>query len=137
MRYRKLDEFDDYTLGKRDEFYTDTNAVAQAVKTRLLLLRGEWWENPADGTPLFEEVLGRRFRTDEPLTEVDLVLSERITGTEGVAEIAEFDSGINAETRVYTADITIKTVYDTEFQIQLSSGRDASRADNLLDIIIQ
>jgi hypothetical protein len=131
MKYRKLDENGDYTFGQRDEFYYDTEAVAQAVKTRLLLLYGEWWEDTTDGTPLFEEVLGRRFRTDGRPAEVDLVFSERITTTQGVTEITSFDSGINSNTRGYWADITIKTIYDTEFSVRLSAG------DGLLNISIQ
>jgi hypothetical protein len=132
MKYRKLDANDDYTFGKRDVMRYDTEAVAQAVKTRLLLLLGEWWETPDDGTPLFERVLGRRFRTDEPLTEVDLILSERINGTQGVTEITRFDSTLIPDSREYSASVIIKTVYDTEFQIQMSSGN-----GSLLDIIIQ
>lgn len=122
MRYRKLDSSGDYILGRRDELYEGTAAVAQAVKTRLLLLFGEWWENPKDGTPLFEEVLGTRFRTDEQPDEIDLVFSERITGTQGVADISSFESKIDPETRTYTARVTVRTVYDTEFQVSLSSG---------------
>ncbi|MFV0241376.1 MAG: hypothetical protein ACK5H4_15230 [Lacrimispora sphenoides] len=122
MKYRKLDQNDDYTFGKRDGFYFDTDAVAQAVKTRLLLLRGEWWENPDDGTPLFENILGQRFRTDETPAEADLILSERITGTIGVAEIIDFSSRINVDTREYSANITIRTIYDTDFQISLLGG---------------
>lgn len=122
MRYRKLDSGGDYVLGRRDELYEGTEAVAQAVKTRLLLLLGEWWENPEDGTPLFEEVLGKRFRTDEQPDSVDLVFSERINSTQGVTDITNFESKIDPETRTYTARITIKTIYDTEFQVSLSSG---------------
>ena len=130
MRYRRLDSNGDYTIGRRDEMCEGTEAVAQAVKTRLLLLRGEWWENPDDGTPLFEKVFGQRLRTDEPPDEIDLVFSQRINGTQGVADITAFESEINAEKRQYTANITIKTIYDTEFTIALSSGA------NLLEIKI-
>ncbi len=130
MRYRKLDSNGDYTLGRRDEILEDTEAVAQAVKTRILLLLGEWWENPKDGTPLFEEVLGQRYRTDETPDQVDLVFSERINGTQGVADITNFESRIDPETRVYTASITVKTIYDTEFSVSLSSE------NNLLEIIV-
>lgn len=122
MKYRKLDENDDYTIGRRDEMYEGTEAVAQAVKTRLLLLFGEWWENRQDGTPLFEKVLGQRLRVDETPDEIDLVFSERISGTQGVSEITRFESKIDAESRAYTAEITIKTVYDTEFSVSISSG---------------
>lgn len=130
MRYRKLDSNGDYTLGRRDEILEETEAVAQAVKTRILLLLGEWWESPKDGTPLFEEVLGRRYRTDETPDEVDLVFSERINGTQGVADITNFDSRIDPETRVYTASITIRTIYDTEFSVSLSSE------NNLIEVIV-
>lgn len=130
MRYRKLDSNGDYTLGRRDEILEETEAVAQAVKTRILLLLGEWWENPKDGTPLFEEVLGQRYRTDETPDEVDLVFSERINGTQGVADITNLDSRIDPETRVYTASITVKTIYDTEFSVSLSSG------SNLIEITV-
>lgn len=123
MKYRKLDENADYTIGRRDEMYEGTEAVAQAVKTRLLLLFGEWWENRQDGTPLFEKVFGQRLRSDESPDEIDLVFSERISGTQGVSEITSFDSEIDAESRVYSADITIKTVYDTEFSVSISSGK--------------
>lgn len=123
MKYRKLDERGDYIIGRRDELYEGTEAVIQAVKTRLLLLYGEWWENPEDGTPLFEKVLGHGLRTGEPPDEVDLVFSERINGTQGVSDITSFESKIDAETRTYTADITIKTIYDTEFAVTISSGR--------------
>lgn len=122
MKYRKLDENEDYTIGRRDEMYEGTEAVAQAVKTRLLLLFGEWWENRQDGTPLFEKVLGQRLRVDETPDEIDLVFSERISGTQGVSEITRFESKIDAESRAYTAEITVKTVYDTEFSVSISSG---------------
>ena len=122
MKYRRLDENEDYTIGRRDEMYVGTEAVAQAVKTRLLLLLGEWWENRQDGTPLFVKVLGQRLRVDETPDEIDLVFSERISGTQGVSEITRFESKIDAESRAYTAEITIKTVYDTEFSVSISSG---------------
>lgn len=122
MKYRKLDESGDYTIGRRNEIYEGTEAVAQAVKTRILLLHGEWWETPSDGTPLFENVFGQRLRTDEQPDEIDLVFSDRINGTIGVSEITKFESQIDAEKRVYTAEITIKTIYDTEFTVTLSTG---------------
>lgn len=122
MRYRKLDSNGDYTIGRRDEMYEGTEAVSQAVKTRLLLLLGEWWENRDEGTPLFEKVFGQRLRTDETPDEIDLVFSDRINGTQGVSDITKFESSIDAESRTYKAKITIKTIYDTEFSITLSSG---------------
>ena len=118
--YRKLDENGDYTFGRRNAFYFDTEAVAQAVITRLLHFKGEWWENLADGTPFFQEVAGHFFSFAENPSRVDLIFSERILGTQGVKEITEFDSRIDTQTRTYSASITIVTIYDTEFQILIS-----------------
>lgn len=87
-----------------------------------MLLLGEWWENRKDGTPLFEKALGQRLKIDESPDEIDLIFSERINGTQGVSDITKLESSIDAESRAYKADITIKTIYDTEFSVSLSSG---------------
>jgi len=117
--YRKLDENGDYTFGRRNAFVSETEAVAQAVKTRLLHFKGEWWENLSDGTPFFQEVAGRFFPRAENPSQVDLIFSERILGTQGVSEITAFDSRIDPNTRIYSASITIKTIYDTEFSMNI------------------
>ncbi len=53
MRYRREDENGDYSFGQGDAtFLTDTpEAVAQAVKTRLALWRGQWFLDTEEGTP--------------------------------------------------------------------------------------
>lgn len=122
MKYRALDQNDDYTFGRRNEFYTGVEAVAQAVKTRLRHLKGEWWENILDGTPLFEEVAGQFFASIDNASQVDLVFAERITGTQGVSEITAFDSELNPNTRTYSASITIKTIYGEEFKLDVSGA---------------
>ena len=131
MKYRKLDGNGDYTFGRRNAFYSDAEAVAQAVKTRLLLLKGEWWENILDGTPFVQEVAGQFVPSGDNTAQVDLVFSERILGTRGVTEILEFDSRINPQTRTYSASVTIVTIYDFEFQINISG------AGGLLAVAIQ
>lgn len=131
IRYRKLDANDDYTFGRRDLFNFNVEAVAQAVKTRLLHLRGEWWENILDGTPLFQEVMGQFF-TAESVSEIDLVFSERITGTQGVTEITEFDSRVNLQTRTYSASIRIDTIFGEQFTIDITGA-----GGGILDVALQ
>jgi hypothetical protein len=122
VKYRMLDQNDDYTFGRRNEFYSGVEAVAQAVKTRLRLLKGEWWENIEDGTPLFQEVEGQFFASVDDIARVDLVFAERITGTQGVVEITEFESELNPHTRTYSASITINTIYGERFRVDVSSA---------------
>lgn len=60
MRYRKLNTNGDYTFGQaQSNFYVNTpEAVAQAVKTRLLLIQGEWFLDVSEGTPYSAKILG-------------------------------------------------------------------------------
>jgi hypothetical protein len=130
--YRKLDENGDYTFGRRDEFYSDVEAVAQAVKTRLLHFRGEWWENIRDGTPFFQDVAGQFFASSNAASRVDLIFSQRINGTTGVLEITEFDSRIDPQTRTYSASITVRTIYGAAFQMNIIGA-----GGGFLDIALQ
>lgn len=111
MIYRRLDNNGDYSFGRgKQDFLSGANAVAQAIKTRLLLLRSEWWEDQADGTPLFQSVLGAP-GTPDNLKAVDLIIQDRITSTENVTDISEFSS--TYENRAYSVKCTVNTAYGT------------------------
>lgn len=119
MKYRKLDENDDYVLGSRgDMFHTGTAAVAQAIKTRLKLLVDEWWENTEDGLPLFEQILGA-FGGDDNLNGVDLIVQERILSTPNVLELKDFQRDFNIKTRKYTFTAKVNSIYgDLEIKME-------------------
>lgn len=107
MLYRQLDNNGDYSFGKNmQNFIIDAEAVAQAVKTRLLLLKEEWWEDTGEGLPLFQSILGQS-GTEEHLVAADLLIRERIIGTTGVANIASFNR--TYENRQYAISCTITT----------------------------
>lgn len=111
VSYRKLDEYGDYVFGHGlADFYKDAEAVAQAVKTRLLLLYGEWWEDTDGGTPLFQEML-RKSMSDKSVQAVDLIIKDRILEVEGVDTIVKFESNVNKRTRVYEANVELATIY--------------------------
>lgn len=108
MRYRKLDANGDMTFGRgQANFYRDVpEAPAQAVKTRLLLRLGEWFLDTSDGTPWNEEVLGKHTAGTR-----DAALRERIVGTEGVSSLDSFNSTFDPNTRRFSVDAVISTVY--------------------------
>lgn len=57
MQYRSLDPNEDYVMGQGPtSFLTGTDAVAQAVYTRLRLFMEEWWEDQNDGLPYFQSI---------------------------------------------------------------------------------
>ena len=116
MKYRKLDENGDSTFGS-GVFHTGREAVAQAILTRLRLLYGEWWENTADGLPLFERILGV-YGGEEARGAVDLIISERIQGTQDVTAVISYESNFDPETRHYSAYCIVDTAFgEATFQL--------------------
>lgn len=108
MRYRKLDDDGDYSFGhgSADLYQDSPEAVAQAVKTRLLLFAGEWFLDTAEGTPWAQAVLGKHTaETCGP------ALRERILDTEGVTEIVSFEAVFDGETRKLIVNAVIETAY--------------------------
>lgn len=108
MRYRKLDANGDYSFGgQQADFYRDTpEAVAQAVQTRLLLLRGEWFLDITEGMPWSTEVLGK-FTNGT----YDSAIRQRILGTQGVTELTAYSSTLDGQKRALTVAATINTIY--------------------------
>lgn len=106
MRYRKLDPDGDYTFGHsaRDMLANTPETVAQAVRTRLLLLRGEWFLDISSGTPFSTEILGAGTAQT-----YDLAIRERILDTQGVTGIAAYESTLAG--RALTVTATIDTQY--------------------------
>lgn len=99
----------DYNFGKSgQDFLSGTLAVAQAVKTHLLLLKDEWWEDKEDGLPLFENILGLP-GTPENLQSIDLLVQGRISTTTDVISIKDFVSSY--ADRSYSVACTVETKY--------------------------
>ena len=111
MRYRRLDDNDDYIFGQGDQaFYTGVDAVAQAIYTRLKLLYGEWWEDTSDGLPLFQNILGAPGGLQSERS-IDVLITERILGTLNVKAITDFSSSIDANVRSYSFQCTVNTAF--------------------------
>jgi len=109
MKYRALDNCGDYTFCRR-LFLHNREAVAQAIVTRMRLLYREWWENLEDGLPLFERILGA-LGGEESIAAVDLIISERIQGTQNVTRMVRYESSFDATVRHYSAQCTVDTAF--------------------------
>lgn len=109
MIYRRLDNNGDYSFGKGgQDFISGTLAVAQAIKSKLLLLQGEWWENTEEGLPLFQNILGVS-GTPENLGGVDLLIQNRIAETPGVNTISNYSRTF--QDRSYSVSCDVETIY--------------------------
>jgi hypothetical protein len=111
MKYRKLTADGDYTTGTGADFWVNVpDAVAQAVNTRLDLLKGEWFLDTADGTPWFQDVLGKYTQN-----QYDAVIKQRIRETEGVSSILSFASAYDGGTRTLVQNVSIATIYGVAY----------------------
>ncbi len=109
MRYRILDQNGDYSFGRGQQNLTyGTYAVSQAIKTRLALLKNEWWENLEEGLPLYQDILGKSGSIDR-LTIVELLIKKTIGETPDVIGIKSFDS--TYKDKVYTFNCVAETKY--------------------------
>jgi hypothetical protein len=108
MRYRALSEDGDYTFGQSEANFLINSpaAVAQAVKTRLLLFTGEWFLDTTEGTPWAEKVLGTGTKAF-----YDRALQERTLDTDGVTAIEDYSSSLDPATRHLSVTMTISTAY--------------------------
>lgn len=108
MRYRALDQNGDFSFGRGGlNFLQDSpEAVAQHVKTRLLLSQGEWFLDVNEGTPWNTQILG-----EGTMNTYNLAIRERILGTQGVTEISAYSSTLNRDTRQLAVTATISTIY--------------------------
>lgn len=108
MRYRKLTADGDYSFGGSQlDFYRDVpEAVGQAAMTRLLLWLGEWFLNVDEGTPFMLGILGKHSKEV-----ADITIQDRITNTQGLVDISDYESIYDGETRSLTVNASINTIY--------------------------
>ncbi len=106
MRYRALDSNGDYQFGPGSSFLINTpQAVAQAILTRLRLIKGTWFLDTRVGFDT-QQILGYNTQSTR-----DLEIQRVITGTPGVNSITSYSSSVDGRSMTVTA--TVDTIYGT------------------------
>ena len=110
MKYRKQTASGDYSFGNGlSDFYINSpEAVAQSVKTRLLLWVNEWFLDTEEGTYWLQGVIGKQDQETR-----DTVIRSRILETEGVTGISDYSTIIDSDNRTLSIAATIDTLYGT------------------------
>ena len=109
MLYRRLDSSWDYTFGQGKSCYINgREACAQAIKSRLLLFKGEWWENILEGLPLWQSILGVMGAGNRKDV-VDKIIQDRIAGTPHVISVLNISSSYSASSRTYKFSCKVNT----------------------------
>lgn len=112
MIYRRLEDDGSYVFGRgKNGFLSGREAVGQAIKTRLLLFQGEWWENVTEGLPFFQNIAGTRNNEEGNIRTVGLLVQNIIAGTRDVTDINEEELRFDTDTRTLHCKYTVDTVY--------------------------
>lgn len=91
MKCRALDENGDYLFGNNDQDYiAGVDAIAQTIRTKVLLFYGEWWENIGIGIPMFQSIIGQ-MNPEALQTSASLLLTQRIMEVEGVVSVDDVE----------------------------------------------
>ena len=102
----KQDATGDLIFGSGDDFLVDSpEAVAQAIKTRLLLWQGEWFLDLTAGTPWAQQILG--FHAESVR---DIALRQVILTTPFVTALVNFASSLDAR-RALSVSCQVDTVF--------------------------
>ena len=114
MKYRKLTEKGDYSFGlNKDDYIVGKEAITQAIKTKLLLFYGEWWEDISIGIPIFQSILGQ-VKDQNVKIAIDNLVSQRILEIPEVTRIVE----IKTEFDRRNVTMSIKCLVNEELEIE-------------------
>lgn len=108
MRIRALTPAGDmqFGQGQRDFYQNTPDGVAQAIRTRLDLLLGEWFLDTTDGTAWATQVLGKYTESTR-----NLVIRQRILQTPGVVSIDAYSISLDPDARIFAVQATVTTLY--------------------------
>jgi len=115
MRVRRLDESGDLVT-RGTMFLAGREAIAQTIVTRLKLFLGEYFRDVTDGTPWFQQILGK----PENLNAVEAILRNRIARTQGVVRLLSFAMQYDLDARALSVQSRVLTTYG-EADVQFST----------------
>lgn len=106
MTVRKLDENGDIVT-QGVIFINGQQEIEQTIRTRLRLFLGEYFRDITDGTPWFEQILGKG--TSQSAREA--ALRNRIARTPGVIRLTSFSTDFDLNTRKLTVTASVLTSF--------------------------
>ena len=119
MNVRKLSSSGDYSFGQNKKDYVGgAEATAQAIKTKILLFYGEWWEDIGLGIPMFQSIVGQT----DPATiqnSLSMLLQKRIAEVSSVKTIDSINVQLNKRQITVIIDVTDKNNESTSVEVSI------------------
>lgn len=97
-----------------DPFITGKAATAKGLKYRLKMFLGEYFLDISDGTPWFQNILGKA-----PQDVAEIALKQRIITAQDVIGISQFSFETDAQSRQVTVRADIVDVNNEQVQLLL------------------
>lgn len=85
-------------------FVTGADAVAQHLKIRLRLIRGEWFLDTRAGVPYYSQIWVK----NPNLSAIEAVFRQAIITTPGVEKLERYDQSFEVSTREFSISFTAK-----------------------------
>ncbi|WP_392563446.1 hypothetical protein RHO13_08565 [Orbus wheelerorum] len=121
MIVRELDKNHDWTFGRgKANYLSQSDAIKQCIKTKILALKGNWILNADEGIAWFD------YLTKNPnVAQLERDVKNAIASIDGVTEIISFDIGLDSVTRVFLIQITYSDNYNNtnEVEFNVTSNR--------------
>ena len=117
MKARKLSVDGDYSFGNNKQDYaTGSEAVAEAIRSKVLLFYGEWWENLGSGIPMFQSIIGQ-VNKENVKNSMQLLLAERIMEVPKVTSVNSVV--VTLDGRTATASINVSTASSEKVELEV------------------
>jgi len=119
MIMRRLTANHDYQFGRsQSDLASDAEATAQSVRTRLLMLLGEWFLDTGAGVPHLQSIMVKP--ANFPLAEA--LIKKTILETVGVKSLNDFSLIFDPNTRKMTVNASVSTIYEDISSIKVVIG---------------
>ena len=119
MKYRALSPTGDYVFGGGSVSYLEgSEAVGQAIKTKILLFYYEWWENLGIGIPMFQSILGQT-NPETIKTSLSELLQQRILEIEEVESLQNVTIDYDRRKRTFAIHIEAKVRNDETVEVEV------------------
>lgn len=117
MKYRRQTDTGDYVFGNNSNNYVSGNyAVGYAIKSKILLFYGEWWEDIGIGIPMFQSIIGQ-VKSNALKNSMQMLLSDRIKEVEEVAAVNKVE--IESLKRTLTCNVNVTTTNNEVVEVEV------------------
>ena len=89
-------------------YVTGLDAVAQGIRVRVRLIKGEWFRDPDLGVDWYGKILGQKYDASRVQSEI----RRAISATPGVSEILSISTGFSSENRTLSVSWRVRVDLD-------------------------